>query len=389
MVIGSLESFATFSSIVVYLYWSNIPTVYAFIILFEIFHLFSWLATLIIGGGSISIPYITFSLVIYALALVFDLSSLIWRIVLYVDCLVGSCDVNSGFAITELFLTTAFIVIDVVMLVSLVLALAGVRDHVERGKILLQGLAGSDAMTDRFYQVSKLTYYLRLLLGVAWQLDFWISLATEIVIVFGIGVSATFIYAGLFLLPHTFMWLIARAVSGSPILIPSDALQNTEFIFAMGIIYIIPILIDIAGISYIGVEVSQCTTNATPCSDVSLGLGYLVLFLYIALFVIILLETALIFFIQHDYRNSQRFVIFPNVVQLLQREGKLPLAEIARSNRSKDFAFDKAKWNRTVEKVNESIQTTKSNFEGINNWFSRAIRFVKKVKTTKKINKAE
>jgi len=265
-----------------------------------------------------------------------------------------------------------------VMLISLVLTLAGVRDHVERGKIMLQGLAGSDAMTDRFYQVSKITYYLRLVLGVAWQLDFWITLATEIIIVFGIGISDTFIYAGLFLLPHTFMWLAARAVSGSPILVPSDALQNTEFIFALGIVYIFPIGVDIAGISYTGWELSQCFSTSPPCNDVSLGLGYLVLFLYLALLVIIVLEMGLVFFIQDDYRKSQKLIIFPSVVELLKREGKIPLAEIARSNRAKEFNYNTARWKATLHKLNESVQTSRTNFKGVITWFVGMFNRVRK-----------
>ena len=272
-----------------YVTWINtgtIPSLYVFLPLFQIFHVYTWAALFVCGSGILATTYISFALVSYALALFGDLGGWIFRIIILMQCTFGSCGSNNRWSSSEFGLVFGLFLLDIVAFVCLIFVIGHTEGFVAAIYNRMVQLCGSNQNANWFGATPIHTNFARSYIGTVWQFDFWITLILSVLILLGLGVNSGFYYVLVFLIPHYFMWTVARAVSGTPATFPSDGWHDPYKIFSVFILYVIVLFTDTGGVVYSIVQVASCIFGAPVCNDLEIGLNLLLLALYIVLFIL-------------------------------------------------------------------------------------------------------
>lgn len=302
--LSALDLSLTIIYILVYVFWSAPPAFYIYMILFQLFHVFSWSTILTLSSSMYSLTYSTFVLVVFILAFFSDLISFLVRAVVFGDCSYGSCGVNTAMSRTTLFLVLSYLVVDIVVILAVCFVFLASQDFVFIMKQRLLFVCGSNELLNKIYTVPRQALFFRSLLGAVLQFDLWITVGIVILLLLGFGLTTDFLYVLIFLIPHYFMWCIGRGVAGTSGFIPTDAMYDPDNIFVVLCGYIAMALIDIGGIAFSFWVISPCLSSSSTCTVAEIILNALLVTMYIVLGAFSFLQSICIFVIEYEIRWS-------------------------------------------------------------------------------------
>jgi hypothetical protein len=134
-----------------------------------------------------------------------------------------------------------------------------------------------------------------------------------------LGMTSSMKWILLFLVPHFFTWILARSVSGTPGVIPRDGLLNPEAIFAIALVFLIVFFLDVSGVVFAILQISNCFTSDTACNTVSFIFNLVMIFIYLIIAFSTLIQTGCMFVIERSL--EQHYVlIYPHFITLIERQ---------------------------------------------------------------------
>jgi len=324
--LAAVEFYLSISFVLVQLYWIDITTLYSFLIIFQVFHIFSWAISLNVSGRMHCISYIALNLTIYILTLVCDAISLIWRSIIFAECSFDSCDENISFTRAQLVLVISLFVLDILLICVVVIILSHGQKFVSEVNFKVAELMHTKANTVNFKKVPYVVMALRNTIGLVWVIEFWLVLAIALLLLLGFGINPQFDYLLLFLLPHFVTWTVSRVLSGVPNTQPSGASTDIEYIHAVHVIFLLISFIDIAGIIFSFIQVGICLDEETkPCNFIELMLSVLVIILYIFVWFSVLFQSIAAYIIQTKLA-SFLVITFIHFSELLKSQKTLDVA---------------------------------------------------------------
>jgi len=305
---------------------------------------------IIIGGGIWSIMFMILGLIVYIFNLIGDIASVIIRIIILSDCSQDSCTSdNIEFARTQLAFTLIFLLLDIFAIVTVSYVLQASSEFIYDVRQWLLQICGSNEKMIAFYQVPRRAHYMRNVIAVVYQVEFWTVIIFLILIALGFGSNVSFQYLALFAIPHYFLWTTGRAVSGIPGAVPSDAIYRTDQIFAIGVFYVIAMATDIAGIVYGIVESSVCLTPSGTCNNTEIFFIYVIIFLFVAMFAEAALQAVAIYTIYEElvtHAINYRLIL----ARLMQKQEQL--VQASRKRRDEQIEYQRAVQERTIYQKN-------------------------------------
>jgi hypothetical protein len=338
LITGIADLFVSVALFVSYVNWSTITTLYAFLILFQIFHTFSWALCINIGYGTISISYIALGLVIYILAGFLDLVSLLWRFITWLECTNSSCDSDIiQFVRIEFFLILLLFIIDSISFFSILMTIGTTQSYVSkvRGDAILA--VGSNSLALVLYKPPRPAYMLRRIVSFIWYIEFWVVIFILAMIILGFGINSNLNYLLIFLIPHYYNWTLSLMVAGTPGLFPSDAIQDPDYIFAVAAILGATFIVDIVGISYGFYQMQPCFQDFSSCNSVQAVLSLIVLIVYVILSIFSITQALSCSVIQYElekhYGKNQA-----HINTLEKKEKQMALADESRLEAEKKLA---------------------------------------------------
>lgn len=320
--LAAVDFAVTIIYILIYIFWPVIPTFDVYMILFQLFHVFSWAALLTMSSSIYSITYQIFVMVIYILALFADLIAFITRSVVLSGCLYGTCGVNINESRATFGIVLIYFIIDITALLFIGFAILNSQDFIFEMRRRLSFICRSNELMNAFYRVPRQAFFFRNLWGTLLQIDLWITIGIVILLLLGFGLTTDFLYVLVFLIPHYFMWCIGRGAAGTSECIPSDAMFDPDNIFAVLLGYITMTAIDIGGIAFAFWVISPCLSASSTCTLSETILNVLISTLYIVLGAFSVIQTISAFVIESNVRQSLKDLA-PHQKEIIRRDNEI------------------------------------------------------------------
>ena len=253
----------------------DVPTEFALLFLLEILHLFSWFAGLTIYLEIPSISFMRFYTLVVFLNILFDLASLIVRIIL-----LSKCNTECKDAILFVWITT--ISVAVLLLLSIITIFfssplsALFKRWKDRVSQDVRVRAGSDVNAGFYNKAKRSLYRARTWMMTLWKLDFFTTLGIAAIFAFGLNISDTFGFLVIFQALHAFLWVGGRALAGTPDVRVSDGIFDINYVYMMLIFYAVDSLLVVASLVWrVILIIEEHKVGSGIHSDITIVFGWI------------------------------------------------------------------------------------------------------------------
>lgn len=292
----------------------DIPVWYGIAIVLHVVHAFSWAASMVIGAGILSIPFVKFVFISYFISFCFDLSSFFIRLFIANGILSGWIGPLFGWFTQILCLT--YITIDVILILFSGPLTWRMKKFKHRIFKFIDVNMQSNVRASMLYKVSRWLYRARILLSLFWKADIAITGILMISVALGLYLSVEFGLLILFQIPHIFSWVFIRAVSGSPEMVHPDAINIPGFILLTFALSFVSLLLDIFSnvlrLVILLMETAHPVAVASPPSLMNLRLGF-GWFAFVLVLLLILIGVFDLLFLYQDSKWVTRYFNRDNV----------------------------------------------------------------------------
>lgn len=201
-------AFADLFTSAAYLYllviWQDKGTTFALITLFQILHVFSWVAGLASASGMYAHEYILMTGMVYIVALLADIGSLIWRSLIL--------NTSDSFQIGALVFNCLYVLIDFIQMFLLGSMLTQAKEFKDSISVALAGTVQTELLINQYTKTDYRLYSARTYVRIVSMIDLFLAIALAVMAALGLSVDQTFQRLILFQIPHGYLWIAGLGI---------------------------------------------------------------------------------------------------------------------------------------------------------------------------------
>lgn len=237
-----IDLFASAAYLYLLLIWADMSQTFAFIALFQILHLFSWMAGIASTSGMYAHEYILMTSMVYIIAFFADLGSLIWRSIIL--------DSSDRFQMGALIFNYIFCVNDLVIVFLLGNFLTQARKFRDAIMVALEAAVDTELLVGQYKRIDFRLYSARNYVRILSILDLFLFLGVVLLFALGLSVTQTFGMITFMQIPHAYLWIAGLAID--------RGMLDWGFVVIFCIHYGIAILLDFSSLIWRALIVADC-----------------------------------------------------------------------------------------------------------------------------------
>lgn len=238
-----VDLFTSVAYLFTVLIWPNKGQTFSLITLFQILHFFSWAAAFASSSGMYAHEYILMTGMVYIVALMADVASLIWRAIII--------NTQDSFQIGILTFNSVMVLNDLVLIIVLGTLLTKAKEFKDSINVALRQTVSTELLISQYTKIDYRLYSARNYVRIVAMMDLFLTIVLAVMFALGLSINQTFAQLTLFQLPHTYLWIAGLGIEKGTL--------DWGFIIFFSIHCVIAVLLDLSSLFWRVILMADCT----------------------------------------------------------------------------------------------------------------------------------